>query len=253
MFDYSLQKLLSGNIPAPLDVKLFQADMKLLILAPHPDDFDAIGITLRRFQDNGNPISLAVISSGASGVENSYLRNAGDSSVKALIREREQYESTVFFGLGKDDLIFLRAEEDENGDIQENEVNLRLIADCLKKVEPDIVFMPHWNDTNAGHCRSYKLAKKTMAETTKKHLLLLNKDPKTIRMPIKLYSAFNGDGEDVAWKRRLLKYHASQQQRNLNTRRYGFDERILEFNRQCAAEINENDGYAEVFDLEINF
>ena len=248
MFDDLTKRRLHNASPVSLDAGLFPADIKLLVLAPHPDDFDAIGITLKRFQDNGNPISLAVISSGASGVENSYFRNAGNLGMKALIREREQYESTLFFGLGEDELIFLRAEEDENGDILENEVNLQLITDCLKTSKPDIVFMPHWNDANAGHRRSYKLAKKAMAGTAKEYLQFLNKDPKTISMAVKFYSAFNEN--ESAWKRELLKHHASQQQRNLNTRGCGFDDRILEFNRQCAAEIDENDGYAEVFDLE---
>ena len=236
MHNKLIKKLSPGNIPVSLDAGLFPADMKLLVLAPHPDDFDAIGITLKRFQDNGNPISLAVISSGASGVENSYFRNAGNLGMKALIREREQYESIVFFGLGEDELIFLWAEEDENGDILENEANLQLITDCLKTSNPDIVFMPHWNDTNVGHRHSYKLAKKAMAGTVKEYLQFLNKDPKTISMAVKFYSAFNENEAD--WKRQLLKHHVSQQQRNLNTRGHGFDDRVLEFNRKCAAEIN---------------
>ena len=123
MYDNLLRKLLPNDKVQLLPVDIFPAELKLLVLAPHPDDFDAIAITMKRFKGNGNLITVAVISSGASGVENSYLNNSTDLSVKALIREREQYASTTFFGLGENNLSFLRAEEDVNGDILENEAN----------------------------------------------------------------------------------------------------------------------------------
>ena len=108
--------------------------------------------------------------------------------------------------------------------------------------------MPHWNDTNTGHRRSYELALEFMSKVDKKYLLFLNKDLKTIQMVIKFYSMFNE--LEATWKSKLLKHHVSQQERNLHTRGYGFDDRILEFNSKCAAEIGVAK-YAEVFDLEV--
>jgi LmbE family N-acetylglucosaminyl deacetylase len=43
----------------------------MLALAPHPDDFDAIGVTLKHIRRNGNPIEVGVVRTG-SGVEDSY-------------------------------------------------------------------------------------------------------------------------------------------------------------------------------------
>ena len=71
---------------------------KVLVLAPHPDDFDAIAVTLKIFRDNGNHIELAVISGAESGVEDSFCEKHPGMS-KAEIRELEQSASCKFFGL----------------------------------------------------------------------------------------------------------------------------------------------------------
>jgi LmbE family N-acetylglucosaminyl deacetylase len=34
--------------------------LNLVVLAPHPDDFDAIGATMKYFHGNGNRIDVAV-------------------------------------------------------------------------------------------------------------------------------------------------------------------------------------------------
>ena len=46
--------------------------MKLLVLAPHPDDFDAIGATLKFLFSNNNPLEVAVAYTG-SGVEDTIV------------------------------------------------------------------------------------------------------------------------------------------------------------------------------------
>lgn len=76
----------------------------------------------------------------------------------------------------------------------------------------------------------------------------LNRDPKTISMRHDVYSVFGE--KDAEWKGRLLRFHDSQQQRNLNTRGHGLDERILGVNRKVAQEDLQMDGYAEAFELE---
>jgi len=74
-------------------------------------------------------------------------------------------------------------------------------------------------------------------------------DPKTIQMRHDLYTVF---GEDEAeWKGQLLRFHQSQHQRNLRTRQYGFDERILKVNRQIARELQASASYAEGFELKL--
>src|SRR5512138_2812149 len=83
------------------------AAARITVLAPHPDDFDVAGVTLRFFQDQGNRIDLAVLTSGASGVEDDFSASP-DTAVKAALREAEQRASCRFFGLPESRLVFLR-------------------------------------------------------------------------------------------------------------------------------------------------
>ena len=62
---------MSGK-PVPLQSLAFPRDVRVLVLAPHPDDFDAIGLTMRFFWDKGQSVHVAVATSGASGVEDSF-------------------------------------------------------------------------------------------------------------------------------------------------------------------------------------
>jgi LmbE family N-acetylglucosaminyl deacetylase len=248
----SSQPLFLKDIPFP-------ADLRILVLAPHPDDFDAIGVTLRFFRDNGNPIDLAVVTSSASGVEDEYclemgaavslMANASElAKYKAVLREKEQKASCRFFGLPEDKLDFLRLSEDADGHPEEKAENRERIRQYLQASHPDIVFLPHWNDTNAGHQRTHAMFRQVALDGGYALVAFLNRDPKTIQMRPDLYTLF---GEiEAEWKGQLLRFHQSQHQRNLRMRRYGFDERILRMNRETAVEIHSQAAYAEVFELE---
>lgn len=108
--------------------------------------------------------------------------------------------------------------------------------------------MPHGNDTNLGHQRTYALLRKVLQEEKLSAMAFLNRDPKTIALRQDLYTTF--DEEESVWKGELLRFHQSQHQRNLNSRGHGFDERILQVNRQIAAELNIRAPFAEAFELE---
>ena len=56
--------------------------------------------------------------------------------------------------------------------------------------------------------------------------------------------------EEAQWKAQLLRIHDSQHQRNLRSRGYGFDERILQGNRASARELGLKEEYAEVFEVQ---
>jgi LmbE family N-acetylglucosaminyl deacetylase len=222
---------------------IIEKNAKILVLAPHPDDFDAIAVTLKRLQQNGNIIYLIVISGAASGVEDSFCVSCPGMS-KSEIREQEQLASCNFFGLPEDNIKFLRLKEDENGDPEDSTANLQILKIYLDEINPDVVFMPHWNDTNAGHQRTYSMFKKAGC----KALIYLNRDAKTIKMRTDYYTFF---GESEAnWKAALLRHHISQHQRNLNTRGHGFDKRVLQVNRNIAKEGGSAAPYAEAFEIE---
>lgn len=242
-----LQTLFEGRRPLLLQSLKIPPALRLSVLAPHPDDFDAIGITMRFFQKNGNDIDVAVLTSGASGVEDGF-GGAWTAEAKGLLREEEQQASCRFFGLPESGLSFLHVSEDDQGHPADAPANLETIRSYLRARNPQFVFLPHGNDTNLGHQRIYAFLRKIFQEEKLSAIAFLNRDPKTIAMRQDLYTAF--DAEESAWKGELLRFHQSQHQRNLNSRGQGFDERILQVNRQITAQLNRSAPFAEVFELE---
>lgn len=235
-----------GHRPLFFDSLSIPASLRVTVLAPHPDDFDAIGVTLRRLQLNGNSIHLGVVTSGASGVDS---LDCPDPAQRGLLREREQRASMCFFGLPADYLSFLRLTEDAGGHPEESDENLALVRVFLLRARPDLIFLPHPNDTNPGHVRTYALFRRAVLEEPLSQIALLNRDPKTIAMRSDLYTFFRED--EAAWKSRLLLHHHSQHQRNLRQRGHGFDERILRVNRAISAELQNPPAlYAEAFAVE---
>lgn len=218
--------------------------LRLLVLAPHPDDFDAIGVTLRFLSGNGNPLQV-VVACTSSGVPDSHGSGLTRAAMTRL-REREQRDSARFFGLPEGNLTFLHlinGHDDQPVDAAENRDTL---AGIVQQHAPDIVFMPHGNDTNSAHRAMHAMVTAVAQRVGRPRTLLLNRDPKTIAMRTDLYLPFGAD--EAAWKAELLRFHNSQQQRNLMTRGHGFDERILALNRQNAAALGLDAPYAETFE-----
>lgn len=236
------------NLPLNLLHLSLPSPLTLVVLAPHPDDFDAIAVTLRFFHQRGDTIHLAVLTSGASGVEDGYAGVDGDAD-KAALREREQTASCAFFGLPTERLNFLRLPPDEKGNPRLDADNHQRVRDYLLPRKPDLVFMPHGNDSNVTHQRTYALFRAVALADNLQTWAVLNQDAKTIAMRTDLITPF--DAATAAWKAELLRLHQSQHQRNLNTRGHGFDERVLAINRKNAADLDlDNDEYAECFELE---
>lgn len=202
---------------------------------------------MRFFRSNGNRIDVAVVSSGASGVEDGF-GGAMTGEVKAEIREDEQRASCRFFGLSESRLTFLRLAEDESGHPEASPANLQCLRSYLAGQKPDLLFLPHWHDPNEGHRRTYALFRQSVEEERLPLAACLSQDPKTVAMRHDLYYAFGT--EIAAWKGEMLRMHQSQQQRNLNSRGHGFDERILGVNRQMARSLGVDEPFAEVFELE---
>lgn len=224
------------------------SSLRLLVLAPHPDDFDAIGVTLRFLTDSGIPVSVGVCRTG-SGVDDSY-RPGLSLADKADLREREQRDSARFFGLPEQRLTFLSLSMDDEDQPLDNLVHVEALHAFVSAEAPDVVFLPHGNDTNSGHRSMYSLFRRIARSGDRPLVALLNRDPKTISMRIDLYMPFGSHEAD--WKARLLRFHDSQHQRNLQSRGHGFDERILETNREIALELPLDAEYAEAFEVEVH-
>jgi LmbE family N-acetylglucosaminyl deacetylase len=243
-----LQRLIASGERASIETLAWPTQARILVLAPHPDDFDSIGITLRYFRDLGNEIRLTVISPSWSGVEDSFCTDPAPEA-KASLREKEQLASCTLFGIPAGHIVFLRLSEDSAGDPMESEANFSKLSAHLNETRPQIVLCPHGSDPNPGHSRTFRMLARHMDTAGFPGLVLLNRDPKTVSMQPHLLKYF-GD-EDAGWKARLLRCHESQQQRNLRVRGYGLDERILRLNRQIASEFPGAGNYAEAFEAKI--
>lgn len=212
---------------------------RIAVLAPHPDDFDAIGITMRNLHRRGSRIELAVLTGGSNGVPDGF-KGAMTPLEKARVREAEQRASCAFFGLPEERLTFLRLAGDGE--------DLDKVGAFLSRANPELVFLPHGNDTNATHRRVYALLRSAAEATGLKATAYLNRDPKTIAMRHDLLTFF--DAKDAAWKGELLRHHASQHARNLATYGHGVDERVLAVNRKIAEDAGRPGGFAEAFEIE---
>ena len=217
---------------------------RIAVVAPHPDDFDVIGITMRHFQRAGATITLGVLTSGASGVENAF---EPDPAAKRRVREREQEASCAFFGLPRDQLHFLRLGEDALGHLVESKANRARVSDFLDDRRPELVFLPHGNDPNLAHQRTFAMVADALSRRSAPATMWLNRDPKTIAMREDVYVLFDAEGAE--WKRSLLRHHASQQARNLRMRGHGFDERILSSDAATARSAGRPGAFAEAFEL----
>lgn len=242
--------------PLRLDAVSLPEGARVLVLAPHPDDFDAVAVTLRALGARGHAIHLAVATSGASGVDDDDCAPP-TAEAKAALREREQRASCALFGLPEAHLAFLRLPEDGEGHPRDDALATDRVAALLADTRPSLVCLPHGNDTNAGHRRVYAMVRAVALgfcsapagrAPARGLVALLNRDPKTVAMREDVVTPY---GEDAAqWKASLLRCHASQQARNLRSRGYGFDERILRMDRESAVRCAAGAPYAEVFEVE---
>ena len=239
--------LFTGPGPRSLRDLRLPRKLTLLALGPHPDDFDAIGVTLRFLSGNGRALQVGVVRTG-SGVEDAYVAHP-TRAAKAALREAEQEASARLFGLTDEQLTFLTLEMDAEDQPLDGAGNEAALAAYLGEERPDWVFLPHGNDTNTGHQRMYAMFRRIAAAAGRPITAFLIRDPKTIQLRLDAYTPFGE--EEAQWKGALLRCHDSQHQRNLRTRGHGFDDRILNVNRQIAAEIAGCPSpYAEAFEVE---
>jgi len=223
----------------------FRKGQRVGVLAPHPDDFDAISIALRILFEKGLDLRCHVLSSGASGVEDSFAKAAAIHD-KGEIRKLEQIESIKLFGLPSRNIRFDWLTENDKGEIADTEDNFKAVKKILKDGAYEFIFIPHGNDTNPDHRLVFRAVAKSLKELKSGATLFLNRDPKTIAMRIDVIAPF--DAKDAEWKGALLLCHQSQHARNLASRGIGFDQRILEDNRKYARELGSKSEFAEVFE-----
>ena len=128
---------------------------------------------------------------------------------------------------------FNRLTEDADGymaDVSENQSRVHALLDAHS---PDGVILPHGNDSNADHRRTFRWFHAWRDAQANPPLSLLVRDPKNLGMRVDLITPY--DSAQAAWKAALLRCHRSQHERNLRSRGIGFDERILASDRAAAS------------------
>ena len=227
---------------------LQQAPEKVLVLCPHPDDFDIAGVTLRHFQQNGSEIFIAVAPT-SSGILDSFYGQKPTQQEQIETRLEEQRKSIEFFGLDSANVDFFPTDMDldANGEMAYSEANKALIEKVILRTEPKALFIPHSNDPNPAHNAMYRIVVETIIEHDLKLFIYQQKDPKT--QGIKVNAYFPIDEKSASWKRELLKFHQSQDHRNRETRQIGFDDRILDMNEAIAEELELDCQWAEAFEV----
>lgn len=238
--------LLSGPRPVRLDELVWPRGLRAAVLGPHPDDFDCVAVALRHLHRAGAQLSVAVLSSGISGVEDEDA-DPPTPARKAALRRTEQQESVRRFGLAPAALEFLPLDEDAEGEPAESPGNAERVGDFLVRVRPALVFLPHGNDQKGGHRNVYALFRRAVAARGLAPAALLNRDPKTVAL--RLDAGLPYGEPEAAWKADLLRCHATQQRRNLRRRGSGFDERILAMDRRSAQDLGWPAPYAEAFEI----
>lgn len=221
--------------------------LSVLVLAPHPDDFDQVAVLLRRLAAAGGSLRLAVLSSSANGVEDAFVDPPTDEA-KAAVREEEQRRSLAFFGLEPDRWSLERLPIGEGGFLTDEGPGRAAVRRILAEARYDIAVLPHGCDTNPDHRRVaawWRAAAEAMPRPPAAWLL---RDPKTTGMRLDLAVPF--DEEEAAWKAEMLRFHRSQQARGLHLRGHGLDERILRVNRDTARRAGLAAPYAEGFEIE---
>jgi LmbE family N-acetylglucosaminyl deacetylase len=142
---------------------------------------------------------------------------------------------------------FLRLPTAEGGYIVDDEAGFARAAERAASLSPQLVFLPHGHDTNPDHRLAAKWLLQLAADLPEKPEAFFFRDPKTISMRVDAYFPF--DRRAAAWKSELLRFHRSQQERNLRTRGGGLDDRILKVNADAASELGIPEAFAEVFEI----
>jgi len=228
--------------PLLLDEQPLAGTGRALSLAPHPDDPEAIAVTLRLLVEGGWQLSVAVATPAWSGVQDDYV--GPDPREKARVREEEQRAALRLFGLPEEELTFLRLGENAAGDLDDTPENHRRFDEYLDAIAPDLLLCPNGEDSNPSHRLVHAWALTWARQQGRPVIILGNEDPKSTCFRPDLQITF---GEETAtWKATLLECHRSQSIRNQRTRGITFAQRILAVNRQA-------DGrYAERFQIMSN-
>lgn len=121
--------------------------MKLLVIAPHPDD-EVLGCggTIRRFVREGHTVQVAIVTKGWEPL-----------FPKAQVEQVRDEARTANRRLGVADLTFMDLPVTKLAQMPQHELNGAL-NDLLDQSQPDWVFLPHRSDVHEDHRQIFDAA-----------------------------------------------------------------------------------------------
>ena len=128
--------------------------MKILVISPHPDD-EAIGCggTIRKHIVDGDVVEAIFLTSGEKG------GHAGLPEPELIrIREHESKKAQEILGVNK--IEFWRQRD---GNFQVTQENLRRLQDKLNTLQPQVVYVPHEQESHPDHRASADLVRRAAA------------------------------------------------------------------------------------------
>ena len=113
---------------------------KILVIAPHPDD-EVLGCggTIKKYTESGNEVYLCIVTKA-------YTPDWSEEYIKE--KSKETKSSNNVLGIKK--TLFLDLPTVKLDTIPQKKLN-DLINNCVKEVNPEIVFIPFFSDINKDH------------------------------------------------------------------------------------------------------
>lgn len=114
--------------------------MKILVIAPHPDDeILGVGGTIARLIDEGKEVSVCIVTKGQ------------EPMFSTVIIEKTRNEARRAHGyLGVKGTIFLDFPAASLETISRNELNSKIL-NVIQTIKPEIMFVPHYGDMQKDH------------------------------------------------------------------------------------------------------
>jgi len=114
--------------------------MKILVIAPHPDD-EVLGCggTIKNYTNNGDEVYLCIATKP-------YTPEWSEE----FIKNRKEEINNSCKVLGIKETFFLDLPTVKLDTVSQKQIN-DLIAVCVEKVKPEIVYIPHKGDLNRDH------------------------------------------------------------------------------------------------------
>jgi len=182
--------------------------MNILIISPHVDDeIVGCGGTILKHRAAKDKISVLYIYKCWSGVVN---KNKNDAE---KIRKKEALKSAKILGISKQ--VFLR--QDDRKFYLTNNI-IELLIKAIRKIDPEIVYMPHPGESDREHRLTFEAAKEAIWLSNSSYLQHLGKNSSDIKKvflyevwsPLKNYDIKNDITKYIKDKILAIKQQKSQ-------------------------------------------